>query len=77
MTVASATLRATGVQSSLLEELIRLSIAPFRMSIPEVEAKKKKTHGTVNHWAENVPAKHERKEMTKDTSGVHVKPAAA
>lgn len=34
------------------------------------------THGTINHLAENVPAKHERKEMTKDTLGVHVKPVA-
>lgn len=41
VTVASATLRATGVQSSLLEELIKLSIAPFRMSMPEAEAQKK------------------------------------
>lgn len=37
VTVASATLRATGVQSSLLEELIKLSIAPFSMSMPEAE----------------------------------------
>lgn len=35
VTVASATLRATGVQSSLLEEPIKLSIAPFSMSMPE------------------------------------------
>lgn len=35
VTVASATLRATGVQSSLLEELIKLSMAPFSMSMPE------------------------------------------
>lgn len=57
VTVASATLRATGVHSSLLDELIRLSIAPFRMSIPEGEEEKEEknemqfdmTHGTVNH----------------------------
>lgn len=37
VTVASATLRATGVQSSLLEELIKLSMAPFSMSMPEAQ----------------------------------------
>lgn len=37
VTVASATFRATGVQSSLLEEPIRLSMAPFSMSIPKQE----------------------------------------
>lgn len=42
VTVASATLRATGVQSSLLEEPIRLSIAPFSISMPDVEGDKTK-----------------------------------
>lgn len=42
VTVASATLRATGVQSSLLEEPIRLSIAPFSMSMPGAEDVKNK-----------------------------------
>lgn len=42
VTVASATLRATGVQSSLVEEPIRLSIAPFNISIPGTEDMKNK-----------------------------------
>lgn len=37
VTVASATLRATGVQSSLLEEPTKLSMAPFSMSIPAAQ----------------------------------------
>lgn len=41
VTVASATLRATGVQSSLLEELIKLSMAPFSTSMPEADVKER------------------------------------
>jgi len=37
VTVASATFMVTGIQSSLLEEAIRLSIALFRVSIPKTE----------------------------------------
>lgn len=37
VTVASATFMVTGIQSSWLEEAIRLSIALFRVSIPETE----------------------------------------
>lgn len=42
VTVASATLRATGVQSSLVEEPIRLSMAPFNISMPGTEDMKNK-----------------------------------
>lgn len=37
VTVASATFIVTGIQSSLLEEVIRLSMALFRVSIPRRE----------------------------------------
>lgn len=36
VTVASATFMVTGTQSSLLEESVRFSIAPFRVSIPAI-----------------------------------------
>lgn len=41
VTVASATFMVTGIQSSLLEESIRLSIALFRVSIPVIVEKEK------------------------------------
>lgn len=57
VTVASATFRATGVQSSLLEDPIKLSIAPFSMSMPGVEhVKNKHTHTKIKTTPEVKPS---------------------
>lgn len=39
VTVASATFSITGIQSSRADDVIRLSTAPFRMSMPERKTK--------------------------------------
>ena len=48
VTVASATFMVTGIQSSLLEEAIRLSMALFRVSIPKGEENTKKKNKYVS-----------------------------